>query len=177
MEQYKGQNNFFSRLDPTGLCNSSLTEKSGKIQRIISKIYDRVKRERDAVTGYIIDIDGKIRYFGRKYNIFHFSCGSELPRHDNDNLKIIDDSPHGVSLVSLLPSALDFASLKVGKNLVWSQDWGHASMVVRLNRVTETPAGVTSCQRSRSHSNSYIRILRPCIDRIIYLLQSIKIVR
>ena len=52
MEQYKGQNNFFSRLDPTGLCNSSLTEKSGKIQRIISKIYDRVKRERDAVTGY-----------------------------------------------------------------------------------------------------------------------------
>ena len=122
MEQYKGQNNFFSRLDPTGLCNSSLTEKSGKIQRIISKIYDRVKRERDAVTGYIISIDGKIRYFGRKYNIFHFSCGSESGRHDDDNLKIIEDSPHGVSLVSLLPSALDFASLKVSKNLAWSQD-------------------------------------------------------
>ena len=155
MEQYKGQNNFFSRLDPTGLCNSSLTEKSGKIQRIISKIYDRVKRERDAVTGYIIDIDGKIRYFGRKYNIFHFSCGSELPRHDNDNLKIIDDSPHGVSLVSLLPSALDFASLKVGKNLVWSQDWGHASMVVRL---IESPRHRPALHHVKGHGHIQIHI-------------------
>ena len=81
-----------------------------------------MSRGRETQLPGIISIDGKIRYFGRKYNIFHFSCGSESGRHDNDNLKIIEDSPHGVSLVSLLPSALDFASLKVSKNLAWSQD-------------------------------------------------------
>ena len=68
------------------MCNETLTEKSGRIQRIISRIYDRVRKER-------VPDDS-----------------------DKEDLKFLDESPHGVSLVSLLP-AFDFASLKVVENL------------------------------------------------------------
>ena len=32
---------------------------------------------------------------------------------NGENLSILDESPHGVSMVSLLPDAIDFTSLKV----------------------------------------------------------------
>ena len=51
---YKGQNDFFSRLDPDGLCNKTLTEKTAKIQKLISRIYDRVKFERSFSEGWVI---------------------------------------------------------------------------------------------------------------------------
>ena len=36
--------------------------------------------------------------------------------HSNgENLTLLDESPHGVSMVSLLPDAIDFTSLKVNK--------------------------------------------------------------
>ena len=38
-----------------------------------------------------------------------FGCEENI----SDNLEIVDESPHGVSLVSLVPNAIDFSSLKV----------------------------------------------------------------
>ena len=45
--------------------------------------------------------------------IILFDCSEEASR-DIDDLKILDESPHGVSMVSLFPEVLDFSALKVG---------------------------------------------------------------
>ena len=80
-----------------------MTEKSGRIQKIISTIYDRVKKER---------VPDDI---------------------DNEELKIHDESPHGVSLVSLLP-AFDFASLKVRKFELCSP-FNHVAFILSVHLV------------------------------------------
>ena len=41
--------------------------------------------------------------------------GAQSAQSDGENLNILDESPHGVSMVSLLPGAIDFTSLKVNK--------------------------------------------------------------
>ena len=78
---FDGQNNFFSRIDPTGLCNQALTEKARKLQRCFDRIHSRLVESTE--------------------------------ENATSDLDIIDNSPHGVSLVSLIPSAFDFGALKV----------------------------------------------------------------
>jgi len=87
---YRGQNNFFSRLDISGLCNKSTTERTTRIKKIINRIYDRITIE-------------------RAHN------NSERATGEVDDWKIIDESPHGVSMVSLLPETFDFSALKLAQ--------------------------------------------------------------
>ena len=87
---FKGEDHFFSRLDPSGLFNKKSIEKITRIKKIINNIYDRISIERD-------------------------DNNTEAIPDELHELKIVDESPHGVSMVSLHPDAIDFADLKVKK--------------------------------------------------------------
>ena len=112
---YKGQNDFFSRLDPDGLCNKTLTEKTAKIQKLISRIYDRVKFERSFSEGWVTEFwYWIVKITSAIFRSEGSTTFSDVETDDvDDNLKIIDESYHGVSLVSLIPPAIDISSLKV----------------------------------------------------------------
>ena len=70
--------------------NKKSTEKITRIKKIINNIYDRISIERDDNT-------------------------TEAITDELHKLKIVDESPHGVSMVSLHPDAINFADLKVRK--------------------------------------------------------------
>ena len=69
---------------------------------MLSRVHHRIRVERAnrLFTEYI---------FSHNYSMF---C-SEGASGVIDNLKIPDESPHGVSMVTLLPESIDFSALKV----------------------------------------------------------------
>ena len=84
-----GQNRFFSRLDRDGLTNRRDTAKTKRICSLVNRVYSRARPDAGA------------------------SVSAASVTTTRGDLKINQDSPHGVSMVSLLPGSIDFSALKV----------------------------------------------------------------